>query len=182
MTPQFLLGVSYQHFQNKLGDDRDCTGDLDAGECYAVSGEQIVDSIGINSIFYFREDGYKKWGFYLSPGLGYSKNKLSGHFSRYDKDPGWLCGIFDGDCKRLRESGSDQTSTADSLYLKLGVGYQFIWTPNLKVSGHILDLGISTTYSSNRNKINIDFGNGSVRRIDTDLLSTKFEISYMIAF
>lgn len=183
VSDQFLLGVGYSESSTKQNSDRDCQGDLATGDCYSAFGSSKTKDTELAAIYYFSDLGYKNWGFYLNPAIGSSMIEVRGAFKRYDNDPGLFCGWFSGDCKRLQESGEEETLNLKRPFVKLGVGYQFIWTVDSFVAAHILDLGIGYSHLlDSAQDLEIHLSNGQTKRIEVRNDNTYGQVTYMIAF
>ena len=83
ISDQILLGLGHDVFSVSTHATSDnCVGDLSTANCISTNHAIRVQSLEFSTIFYFKDMGYKNWGFYLSPAVGYSNVKMTGSFDR----------------------------------------------------------------------------------------------------
>ena len=82
VSDQLLIGAGYSGTNGKSGDedDRDCKGDLATGQCIAMTGKTKSQNFEISTLYYFRDQGFRKWGFYINPSVGVTKMTVDGNF------------------------------------------------------------------------------------------------------
>lgn len=178
---QWLIGASVTSARYQLGNDRSGSGDLNAGTYYAEDAKVSLQTLEINSTYFFREDGYKRFGFLARGGIGMAQGSMTGKFYRYDTDPA----VFQlGDGKRLQETGPEVRNDYQSPYARLGGYYQFAWTPRkgTSIGGHILEVGLSLTAMQNPPSLNVTRTNGTIRTFDSERTLLAAEVSYTFVF
>lgn len=176
---RFLLGASIFAASYQQGDRKHGSGDLDAGQYFAQEGQVDMNGQEMNMTFFFREDGYKKWGPSFRAAFGRAEGKIQGSYYRYDRDPGFF--NFDDD-KRLRETGPTVKDHFVTPYARLGAYYQFVWTPKASIGGHILELGASAAFLRDRPSITITRSNGTTAKIQIDKPVPIAEVAYAFTF
>lgn len=171
------LGGSFAATSNN---DEDHGGSLDVGQYYKEETKLNSTSIDLIGTYYFRENGYGRWGFLLRGGVGHSWNKATAKWGRYDRNPAVI--IIGGDDKRLREEGSVD-STWGSTYARLGAYYQFVWgfKPTSRL-GHILELGVGGIQTDQGKNLSYVKPNGEYSERKVRDSAAIAEISYSLAF
>jgi len=126
------------------------SGDLDKAQYYSDSFIDSTNRLELNSTFFFRENGYARWGFFVKAGVGHAWSKAKAEWKRYDRDPAWF--HFGSDDKRLRESSRTDREW-ESTYGRLGIYYQmtFNFHPTSPV-GHVLHFGFNSVQMDQKNK------------------------------
>jgi hypothetical protein len=177
ITGQLLIGVT-----GMTGNDDDSKqgGSLDNAQYYMENYEYKSSKAEINSTFYFRDQGYARWGFLLKGGVGHAWNKAKATWERYDRDPA-VFRIF-GDDKRLRESGGQERKW-ESTYARLGAYYQMTFNvhPTSPV-GHILQFGVAGMKQDQSKKIGYTKADGGTVSRKIPDSSVGAELSYSISF
>lgn len=178
LSDQFMIGNSIFHGvynREKSG------GDLDNAQYYKDEYEVKTTMLDINATYYFREHGYRLWGFLLRGGFGHAWTTTRSEWGRYDRNPAF---IIWGDDKRLRES-QEQKKSFDSTFVRLGAYYQFAFNFNStrRTSvGHVLEVGMGGVYFDRGQQSNMAKPNGDVYRNEFDKTALLAEVNYSLAF
>jgi hypothetical protein len=176
ITPRLAIGGSLSGTTGTVDSEG---GDLDNGQFYKDKLETKTTTLDLLGTFYFRENGYAKWGFFLRGGVGHAWNRAVAGWGRYDRDPGFF---IIGDEKRLRESGEVKAEW-DSTYARLGAYYQFLWGFNsYNRLGHVLELGVSGVANDKEKTLSYVKPNGNEYKKDTGSFGPLVEITYSLAF
>lgn len=176
VTDQLLLGSSL--FYGNNSDDKS-GGSLDNAQYYDESFDVKTTTADLNATYYFRENGYARWGFLMRGGIGHAWQRGIAKWSRYDRSPAF---IIIGSDKRLRESGEVRKDW-DSTFARLGAYYQFLWgfKKHNRV-GHILELGLGGIAFDTGRELSYSKPNGDSRTKEVSRVSSVAEISYALAF
>lgn len=178
ITDQFMIGNSLLYGVNN---DEDSGGDLDSAQYYKDEYELRQTMLDLNATYYFREHGYRLWGFLMRGGFGHSWNYARNKWGRYDRDPGFF--IW-GDDKRLRES-SERKNSFNTTFIRLGAYYQFAFNFNSMkrtAVGHVLEVGAGVIHHDRGYESAIAKPNGTVDREEFHRTSALVEVNYSLAF
>lgn len=176
VNPHWLVGIG-----GSMGNQNESIegGSLDTAQYYKDEFTFDTQMAEVNSTFYFRENGYARWGFSMRGGVGHGWHRAEGKWGRYDRDPGWI--TIGGD-RRLREEGLEK-KVWGSTYARLGGYYQFLWGfKDGDRVGHVLELGLETFYFDRAGKVSYTKPNGDEESYDIASTTAAFQIQYSVAF
>lgn len=154
-------------------------GSLDLAQYYKEELNLKSFMADLTATYYFRENGYGRWGFLLRGGIGHAWNRATAKWGRYDRNPSV---IIIGDEKRLRESG-ETSMKWQSTYARLGAYYQFVWgfKPTSRL-GQVLELGIGGIITDQDKVLSYTKPNGEEINREIPNSAGMAEISYSLAF
>ena len=178
LSDKWLLGIA-----GSLGQTLDNSsegGNLDAGRYYKDEFTVKTKFIELDTTYFFRNQGYKRWGFLVRGGVGYEDRQAYGKWTRYDRSPAWL--IF-GDGKREQESNETRADWS-SAYARAGGYYQFMWTRSTEalIVGHVLEIGLSGLVEARRGELSYKKSDGSIVSKSSQAVEPVAEISYSFVF
>lgn len=176
-TPNFALGlmVALGGYSNtKEG------GSLDQAQYYKDEQRRQQSMVELDGIYYFRENGFKRWGFLTRAGVGYADRKVDATWIRYDRDPGWF---NIGDDKRERER-KEMTFDWSTGFARVGGYYQFAWMRSRPgaLAGQILEVGASAFMPFKPGSFEYTKPNGNVFREQENSVIPTLEVVYSLVF
>lgn len=177
LADQLTLGAAVSGFGG--GKDSAGSGDLIAGQFYKDHAEYISTTAEMNATYFFRDSGYKRFGFLMRVGTGIEWGRINGYFKRFDKDPG-----FFSSGERLQESGPTQQLTFARGFLRLEPAYQFLWAPlhGTHIGGHTLELATSFMVSDSLPTMLYTRTDGVVTEVKAPRWISAFKVSYIMVF
>lgn len=177
VSGQFLIGAM-GIWGSQGGDDHE-GGSLDNAQYYKEETSSSSNKAELNGAFYFKEQGYARWGFLMKGGIGHAWNKAKGTWKRYDRDPAWF---RIGDEKRLRESGGEEIKW-ESTYARLGGYYQMAFNFHAgSPVGHVLQFGVVGLATDQERTIKYTKPNGEQYSRKYGEPSLGGELSYTVSF
>jgi hypothetical protein len=181
VADQLLVGVAASSGSFTRGDSRGGEGDLNSGQYYAQDAHISMQAEEANLTYFFRDEGYKNFGFLVRGGFGLARGEMTGKYYRYDQDPGV---IVIGDGKRLQETGPEVRNSFTTPYARAGGYYQFVWRRHSEssIGAHILEMGGSVMAFQNPPSISILRPDGARREVVADKYSPVFEVAYSFVF
>jgi hypothetical protein len=172
-----LVGLGAAHYEDS---DSSEGGSLDTAQYYKDDYKLKTTNAEVNTTFFFKEDGYGKWGFLMRGAVGHSWQNAEAKWGRYDRNPAFI--ILFGDDRRLREEGTSKKEW-QSTYAKAGGYYQFLWGfhEGNRV-GHVLELGAEVLQFDQSRKLGYTKPNGQSKDHDVQSTVAALQLTYSIAF